>query len=218
MHEIQKKLLSLGSIVDLSSLSYRQICERVGCKHASQAKHHIVQLIKNGYLVRKPDGSLVVTDKDTGLLDNRVLSIPVLGEADCGEATRFATDTIQGYLTLSPNMTSIKNTRNLYALIARGNSMNKAKINHKTIEDSDYVLVEKRNPYDPANDDYVVSIIGGVANIKRFQRDYAHQRVVLYPESHDSRYLPIIIANEDLESYQIAGKVVDVIKGIDHLT
>lgn len=216
MHEVQKRLLSLGSLVDLGSMSYRQIGERVSCKHASQVQHHIGQLIKNGYLSRKTDGSLVVSTKSPGLLQNNVLSIPVLGEADCGEATRFASDVIQGYLTLSPSTTKISTTKGVYSLVARGDSMNRANINGKTIEDGDYVLVEKRDPYVPDKNDYIVSIIDGMANIKKFQRDDAHQRVVLQSESHYP-YPPIIIANEDFQHYQVAGKVVDVVKGTEHL-
>lgn len=217
MHEVQKRLLSLASIADLSTMSYRQIGERVNCKFASQVQHHIGQLIKNGYLLRKANGSLVVSEKNSGLLPNNVLSIPILGEADCGEATRFASDTIQGYLSLSPSTTQVKNTKGVYALVARGDSMNRANINGHAIENGDYVLVEKRDPYVPQKNDYVVSIIDGMANIKKFQQDEAHGRVVLQPESFFP-YPPIIIADGDFQHYQIAGKVVDVIKGTSHLT
>lgn len=104
-----------------------------------------------------------------------------------------------------------------YALIARGNSMSRAQIRGKTIEDSDYVLVERSDSYSPVDGDYVVSIIDNMANIKKFKRDWVHERVILSPESHDAAYLPIIIAGKDMQYFHIAGRVIDVIKGTSHL-
>ena len=104
------------------------------------------------------------------------------------------------------------NTSNIYALIARGDSMNRANINGKTIEDGDYVIAEKINGYTPNDNDVVVSIIGGLANIKRFVRDKLHGRLLLLSDSHRTDYAPIIISEDD--QFQVEAKVVDVIKGI----
>ncbi|MEK7599903.1 MAG: S24 family peptidase [Patescibacteria group bacterium] len=209
MHKIQKKLLSLASLEDISKLTYREIASRIGCGYASQVKHHLEQLKKRGQIVQRADGSIVVLPSSA----YAVTSLPILGEADCGEATSLATDQIQGYLSLSPSIMP-KRLRNtpMYALKARGRSMNKASINGKSIDDGDYVIIEKLNPYVPLDGDYVVSIIEGLANIKKFSVDRNNHRIVLLPESHDD-FPPIIIAEEDLHYYQIAGRVVDVVKG-----
>ena len=100
------------------------------------------------------------------------------------------------------------NKKGLYALIADGDSMNKAEIEGKTIESGDFVLVdhECRNPQ---NNDIVVAVINGMATIKRFRKDERNQRVVLEADSTNT-YLPIYIHEDD--DFQISGKVVGIIK------
>lgn len=215
MHEIQKKLLSLAQHDDIADMSLRRIGERIGVEHAAQVRHHLNQLIGQGYLSENAEGKMVAAES---LSENSInlLSVPFMGEADCGEATKFATGEIQGYLSISPKLTRCTTSKDLYALKARGDSMNRANIGGKTIDDSDYVLVKKCDAAEVEDGDYVVSMIDGLANIKRFKLDKTHGRVVLSSESHNY-YPPIIIAAEDIGYYQVAGKVVDVIKGIDHL-
>lgn len=216
MHELQKKLLDVAQLEDLSRLTYRQIGERIGCRYASQVVHHLGQLEKHGFLVRSATGKFSVESSGLRPGDGMSLRIPVLGEADCGEATQFATNNIVGYLTVSPSLIHDRDVSDMYALIARGNSMNRAQINNQPIEDGDYVLVRKRNTMQLNNRDYVVSVIDNLANIKRFYRDETNRRIVLMPESSE-QYQPIIIAEDDLENYHPAGVVVEVIKGTGHL-
>lgn len=215
MHEIQRKLLDLNQHENISHLSLRKVGEKIGVKHAAQVKHHLDHLIKHGYLVKNAAGRLlsqeVAPGKSTGLV-----TIPFMGEADCGEATAFASGQIQGYLTVSPRLTHNVSSRGLYALKAKGDSMNMADIKGNPINDSDYVIVESCNAAELKDGDYVVSIMNGLANIKRHYLDHLHQRVVLKSESRGN-YPPIIIANEDLQYYEVTGKVVDVIKGTAHL-
>ena len=216
MHEIQKNLLALAQLGDIEDLSYRQIADRIGCEHASQVKHHLEQLIKHGYLVRNANGQLFVMGK-VRPTDSNVVALPIMGEADCGEATRYATDDIQGYLTVSPSVLGRTDSTGLFALKARGNSMNNAKVKGvKPIEDGDYVLVKKCERAEVSDGDYIVSVIQGLANVKRLRVDPVHHRLVLMPESFHA-YAPTIIAEEDMDAYEISGKVVDVIKGVDDL-
>lgn len=213
MHVTQKNLLALAQIEELEDLSYRQIAERIGCEHASQVKHHLDQLIKHGYLLRNANGQLLIMGK-VRHNDSNVLAIPIMGEADCGEATSYASDEIRGYLSVSPSVINRSDPRGIFVLRARGNSMNRAHVDgSKPIDDGDYVLVEKCDLSGIVEGDYVVSIIQGLANVKRFELDLHNQRIVLVPESYDSHYNPIIIADEDIDTYSISGKVVDVIKG-----
>ncbi len=167
-------------------------------------------------MVRNANGRLLVVGK-AGRGDSNVVTVPILGEADCGEATRYASDEISGYLSVSPSVLRRSDMQGLFVLKAKGNSMNNARINNsKPIDDGDYVLIKKCDKADVRDGDYVVSVIQGLANIKRYKVDERHRRIVLLPESHYS-HLPIIIASEDLDAYVISGKVVDVIKGIDDL-
>lgn len=215
MHEIQKRLLALAEHDDISKMSLRKVGERIGVRHAAQVRHHLNYLVRQGQLSQNETGKLTVVEKltNTGI---SLMSIPYMGEADCGEATKLATGEIQGYLTISPKLTRITSTKDVFALKASGDSMDRADVGGKSINDSDYVLVKKCDASEIADGDYAVSMIDGLANIKKFQLDWANRRIVLNSESH-RYYPPIMIASEDIEYYQIAGKVVDVIKGVDRL-
>lgn len=215
MHDIRKKLLSLGSLTDLSQLTYRQLAERVDAPHAAQVRHHLLQLEKQGKIVRGADGSLRTADSaaaGTGSL----ISIPVLGEVDCGVATRFAADNIEGYLAVSPSSTDYRDTSSIFALKACGDSMDKADIANKAVSDSDYVLVKRYQGEELRDGQYVVSLIDGMANLKKFRNDRVHNRIALLSES-SKNYPPIFIAESDREYYEVIGTAVDVIKGVAHL-
>lgn len=214
MHEIQKKLLALAEHDDIAKMSLRKIGERVGVQYAAQVRHHLNHLVKRGYIVKNAAGLFVVPDIHSN--KSTLLMIPLMGEADCGEATMLASGQVQGYLSISPRITHSTDTKELYALKAKGDSMDMANINGRPIEDSDYVLVRKCNASDVSDGDYVVSIFDNLANIKRLHVDKVHNRVILLSESRRSRP-PIIIAAEDMDYYDVVGKVVDVVKGIKHL-
>ena len=61
----------------------------------------------------------------------------------------------------------------------------------------------------PRDGDYVVSIIDGMANIKKYRLDKANERIVLLSESTKD-YAPIFIHRDD--DFRISGKVLDVVK------
>ncbi len=208
MNPIQQKLLDIAKLEDIEQLRRVDLVEMVNCEYPSQITHHLRQLVKRGDLVRK-DGRLV-----PALATNAgVIRIPVMGEADCGEATKFADGRIVDHLAVSPSVIKPKLSERLYALIARGDSMNRAEVRGKTIEDGDYIIIEKKDTYVPVDGDIVVSIIGGLANIKRLRRDNARQRLLLLSESHRQEdYAPIVISEND--DFMVEGKVVDVVKGV----
>lgn len=211
MHPLQKKILEIAKLNDLRKYTYRELAAAIDCSYASQAKHHLDQLKKKNLIHIQQNGKLTVSA--TTITQN--FHLPILGQADCGEATRYASDHIEGYLHLSPSLLPKAPLNVLYVLQAKGNSMNQANIAGNTIEDGDYVVVEKREAYLPKNNDIIVSVINGMANIKCFREDPINQRVILLSRSTEP-YPPIVIANEDLEQYRPAGKVAAVIKGLDN--
>ena len=86
--------------------------------------------------------------------------------------------------------------------------MNQAQIGTEklSIEDGDYVVVDSSNT-SPRNHDYVLSVIDGMANIKKFvQRG---DQIALISESAHS-YQPILIHPDD--NYLVNGVVIQVIK------
>ena len=209
MNPIQQKLLDIAKLEDIERLRRVDLVEMVNCEYPSQITHHLKQLVKRGDLVRK-DGRLVPALRTNAGL----VMIPVMGEADCGEATRYADGRIVDNLAVSPSVLKPKLSERLYALVARGDSMNRAMVEGKTIENGDYIVIEKRDDYVPKDGDIVVSIIAGLANVKRLRRDNARQRVLLLSESHrQDDFAPIVISDRD--DFAVEGKVVDVIKGVE---
>ena len=209
MNPIQQKLLDIAKLEDIERLRRVDLVEMVNCEYPSQITHHLKQLVKRGDLVRK-DGRLVPALRTNAGL----VMIPVMGEADCGEATRYADGRIVDNLAVSPSVLKPKLSERLYALVARGDSMNRATVEGKTIENGDYVVIEKRDDYEPKDGDIVVSIIAGLANVKRLRRDNARQRILLLSESHrQDDFAPIVISDRD--DFAVEGKVVDVIKGVE---
>lgn len=206
MNPIQQKLLDLARIHDLRSIKRVDLVEMVGCEYPSQITHHMNQLIKRGDLVLSKNRLIPSIRLGSGFF-----TIPVMGEADCGEATKFADGNIIDNIVVSPSIIRSKHPERLYSLIARGESMNKAKVDGKSIDDGDFVLVEKREGYVPNQNDIVVSNIGGLANIKRFHRE--HDRIVLLPESYRNDFYPIFIDEND--EFIVEGKVVGVIKAVN---
>lgn len=210
MHEIQTKLMVLANKKDLSILTLRDIGEELGLGREKPQiiKHHLQQLVKRGLLKNKNGKYFLVSVKEENKKSGLV-SLPIYGVANCGEAISFADDHVQGYLKVSPAV--IKKNKNVFVVRAKGNSMNKAFIGSENIDDGDYVLVDS-DYKNPENGDYVLSIIDGAANIKRFKRDNDRGLIILLSES-TSNYDPIYIHRDDHDFYSVAGKVVGVLKG-----
>lgn len=203
MHPIQQKLLELAAHHNLGQMSFRDIGKLIGEQHPQKIKHHLDQLEKKGLIRSIAEGSAIKkTRQDAG-----IVSIPILGAADCGPATIFADGNVEGYLRVSRRLITFSS--GLFALRAVGNSMNKANIRGKNLEDGDYAIIDSR-VRSPRNKDYVVSIIGGVCNIKKFIKDTANKQIVLLSES--TQDLPPIHIHPDEADYFVSGRVVDVVK------
>jgi len=212
MHTKQQQLLALiDTDPDIGSYSLRTIADKIGVPDKPQiVKYHLTQLEKAGLIqMNLPVGVLKRVQKGfVRSTVNSVFSLPVVGAANCGPATIFAEQNIEQYLKVSSSMLPY-NKKELYALVADGNSMNKAEIEGKKIESGDFVLVDSSNK-NYKNGDIVVAVIDGMATIKRYRNDNTHQRIVLEADSTD-RYLPIFIHEGD--NFQLSGKVVGIIKG-----
>lgn len=79
-----------------------------------------------------------------------------------------------------------------------------------TIEDGDYVIIDSQARR-PPNGAYVLSIINGAANIKKFVQDERHRHIALIAES-TQEFAPIYIHAEDDSDYCVNGTVVAVMK------
>lgn len=204
------RLLALASTTDLNSLTFSQLAEKIGVKHRSQAQYYLNKLIEDGELIRMPDSKIVLTPSES---EPSLVSLPVYGSANCGPATLYADGAITEVIHLSPNLLRRKLKAGTFAVKAEGDSMNAAKIAGKTLDDGDYAVIEPVTWQNTMDGDYVLSIIDGLGNIKRVKIDSAERRVILRSESNEFKE-DIIIDAHDIELYSIAGRVVDVVKGI----
>lgn len=215
MHTIQEALLKLAGEKNLGQMTLREIGSLIGEKSPQKVKHHMLQLQKKG---------LLKVDKAKGMVKKakleweksfegggRILSIPILGAVNAGPAQIYADTNIEGFLKVSSALLNPapRDSQTYLALKVVGPSMNKATIDGKRIEDGDYVIVDIADRYGYQDGDIVLSIIDGLANIKRFYHDKENGQVVLMSESTKD-FPPIYIHEND--NYIINGKVVQVIK------
>jgi repressor LexA len=183
--------------------------------YPSSAYYHVKKLQNEGYLERESNHSRSVgiyRDKSvkfpllkkTGM---DAIRIPILGAANAGPATLFAEENISGYLKLSHYI--LGKREKIFALRVEGDSMNRAKINGKNLEEGDFVIIdsEYRNP---KNSDYVLSVIDGCANLKRFEKDAKTGDIRLLSESRNPNYKPIYVSSED--DFMINGRIIAVVK------
>ncbi|MDO8493171.1 MAG: transcriptional repressor LexA [bacterium] len=177
----------------------------------STAHYYVDKLSKEGYLdktanqPRSIDISSSKPMKSVAHKEAEYFSIPILGSASAGIAMMFAEANIFGYLRVAQRDLSRK--EGVFALRVKGDSMNRAKIAGKNLEEGDYVLVDSEYN-NPRSGDYVLSVIDGFANLKRFQKD--KKGVRLMPESRNPKHKPIHISSHD--DFMINGKIIKVIK------
>lgn len=208
MHSIQEKLLKVIDDKNIGSLTLRQIGGLIGEKLPQKVKHHLSQLERKGFILIDRKNKNISRISNKAKAGDIFISIPILGTANCGPATIYADQNIEGYLKISKRL--VPNKKSIFALRAEGNSLNRANIGGKNVESGDFVIVDSENT-SPRDDDYVVSIIDNMANIKKYRSDKNHSRVALLSES-TQEYSPIFIHEND--DFRISGRVVDVVKNI----
>ena len=217
MHLIQEKILKLSEKKNLAKLSLRGIAKHIGMPEESpqKIKHHLLQLQKKGFLtIDRVRGMMDRTSLGPGwakgILNkaSRLFSIPIIGTANCGPATIFAEQNFQGFLRVSNKLIGKSHPRGLYAIKAKGSSMNRAEIKGKRFEDGDFAIVDSKDK-DINNRDVVLVIIDNTATIKRLIKDSKNKQVVLKADSSFD-YEPVYLHPDD--NFIINGKIIEVIK------
>lgn len=216
MNEIQTKLYELSQTTDLLQHSLRSIGKSLlpGQEiHPETIKYHWKKLYAEGLINYLPDTKSrpkrISSSGNTKLGDRTsLIAIPVYGRADCGPATKLAEQDQISTLHISSSLLPTRRYSSLYAVQASGKSMNRASVHGRAIQDGDYVIIDSENT-DPKNGDYVVAVLGGMANIKRFYRE--SDRITLLSESSEN-FDPILIHPEDQSDNLIGGRVVQVVE------
>lgn len=206
MHQIQEKILELSKTKDVLMLGIRPLGREIGVDQPQLVKHHLFQLQKKGFINAKSRSDIQQILKHSSSLQPAFVQIPVVGAANCGPATLIADEHIEKYITVSESF--LKKKDNVFALIAKGDSMNKAQINGNNIEENDYVVVDG-NMRTPNSGDYILSVIDNCANIKKYARTKDGNFALLSEST--SNYPPIYIGEND--QFIVNGKIVQVIKG-----
>jgi len=159
-------------------------------------------LEEKGYIER--------TSEDRGILLKGVnadtfINVPVFGASSAGAAMMFADQYIEGYMRVSKRLVKDKN---VFAVQVSGTSMNKARVNNKTIQSGDFILVDAETK-EYHNGDKVLVVIDGLATVKTY-RSVDGKTIALLPESTDKTHKPIFLTPED--DFVINGRVIDVLK------
>ena len=205
MHHIQQKILTFADKINLKRDGLRQIGRLVGEPHPFKVSYHLKKLEEKGFIKIDKKNGIIKLTKDEEPRKGLFLAIPVLGEANCGEANLLAEEKFEGYIKVSKKI--IKTGDGLLAIKASGNSMNKADINGQNIEDGDYVIVDTKKQAQPK--DYVLAIIDNCANIKKFLVNSKNKIISLISESTENH--PNIFIHEN-DKFLLNGVVKYVIK------
>jgi SOS regulatory protein LexA len=212
MHELQQRLLKVAETKNLAQYTLREVGRMVGDESPQKIKHHLNQLEKRG-LIRIDKQARVIKKTEQGrvaslLKGAHLLALPILGAANAGPANRVAEANIEGYLRISSTLVGRSVKRKLFALKVDGPSMNRAEVDGKRIENGDYVIIDSEDR-NAREGDIVLSIIDGMANIKRFHLDKKNRQIALVSDS--AQDFPPIFLHED-DDFMVNGKVVQVIK------
>lgn len=207
MNETRTKLLELARHKDISAMGLRELARELDVKSPQTIKFHLQKLHEAGLL--SFDRPSVQIDKSK-LGTSSLIRIPILGKVSAGPATQSADNEVSGYLRISSALLESKNYKDLFALKVVGTSMNKADVSGMPVNDGDYAVVDssKRSPRDG---DYVIAVVDGLANLKRFLYDRENHQVVLLSESSED-YLPIFVHPEDSNDGLISGTVTQIIR------
>lgn len=195
--------------------SLQEIGKHLGVRSPATVHQHLATLESKGFLSHKKSQPRSLMIQSPELIEspygNTVgldsISLPIVGSANCGPADILAEENIEGYLKVSK---SLLNRRDgLFVVRASGDSMNKADFFGKTIENGDFVIIDSMDR-NAKHGDYVLSIIDGCANLKKFIIDRNGQKLLVSESRSKKDYKPIFL--HDSDDFMINGKIISVIK------
>ncbi len=193
----------------LGELQNLLIERSINAKSKRSVVQYLESLEQKGYISRSSEErSIKLTNAQN---TESCIDIPIIGTTNAGSPSVFAEENVRGFLKISKKL--LRSIQNIFALEVEGDSMNKARIDGKYIEDGDYVVVDK-SIQSPLNNDIVLAIVDGCATIKRFKQT-TFGEIILLPDSMNPIHRPIYIDASD--SFFINGKVINVLKAAKNL-
>ncbi|MFA5652323.1 MAG: S24 family peptidase [Candidatus Paceibacterota bacterium] len=209
MHPTQQKILNLASSVKLNKKNSRLIARIIDIKNPQNVVHHIEQLEAKDFISIAENGDIKV-EKQNPII-GQLFQLPICGSANAGAAVDFAEEHVEGYLAVPSDEIGRMSKAGLFLVEVDGDSLNNAKgLKGGPAETGDYAIVDGNNR-SPIDGDYVLSIIDGLANLKRFYIDKENKRIILKSES-TMETKPIYIKQDHLKDYMINGVIIGIIK------
>jgi repressor LexA len=165
--------------------SVRELMTMMEYRSPRSAVLLIDELVDNGFLKKKEDGTFrVIRDL-----------IPLIGTVTCG-IPLLAEENTEALIPVSVSLA--KPGSKYFLLRAKGDSMDKA-----GIDDGDLILVKHQRSAE--NGQKIVALIDDEATVKELQRSGAF--VTLLPHSNNPSHQPIILTHD----FQIQGVVIATI-------
>ncbi len=185
--------------------SLNELRQELGINTKRGVVVHLDALEKKGYIFRtsQPRGIHMV-EEDEQIIYDYLVGVPILGYANAGIPMVSAEEENLGVLKIDKNILGKKD--DLFALVLKGDSMDKVEIDGQKMVNGSYVVIQKEG--DIKDGDIVVAVIDGSATVKKIRR--GSKVVVLYPESSNPLNQPIYLdANTDA---MLNGKVIKVLE------
>jgi repressor LexA len=208
VHDIQLQILKYLKTREgiLDTFSYRSLGQVLNVNHVQQIKHHVLQLEKRGLVIVDLVSKVLKLNEPGSSRGSLMVTIPIIGAANCGQATLLAQENYEGTLKISKKLISNKKDK-IFAIRAVGNSMNRADVEGVAIEQGDYVVVDG-SPFNPVSNNYVLAIIDDFGVIKKYLK--GKNGIELISESTEEH--PSIHIHPDDQQFIINGKVIYVIR------
>ena len=210
MHDIQVKILDLLKSRKgvFSNFSFRTVGEILGVEHPQQIKHHVLQLEKRGLVMIDSASKVLKLATMGSAKGSAIATVPIIGAANCGQATLFARESMEGTLKISKKLI-LNKEKNIFAIRAVGASMNRADIGGVSVDDGDLVVVDG-SPFNPQTGNYVLAVIDDFGVIKKFVKGKRKDEIELVSESTEDH--PPLHIHADDRRLIINGRVIYVVK------
>jgi repressor LexA len=193
LHPSQKKLLDILKKTITDPLTIRELCVRLNVSSPSVVHHHILQLVKKGYLKRNPSNPTdyqVLSDSP----DASIVYLNLYGLAQCGPNGSILDGNPVDSIPISSRLLSVPASE-AFLVKARGDSMS-PRINEKDL------VIAKRSDQAPDG-----AIIVCVNNEKALIKKLCSHGKTRFLTSINQKYAPI----PALKDFRIEGIVKGVI-------
>jgi len=185
------------------SPSIVEIKDAFGVSSTRGIVKHLISLEKKGFILRSSENR-GIRILDNGPKENFTL-IPILGYANAGQPLVNAVEENLGSLEVDVKL--IPRNSDLFALIIKGDSMNRRIINGVKMQNGYFAIIQKTFNL-PNEGEPVLAIIDDSATLKNFHK--GDNKFILKPKSSNPIHKPIYVSSGS-QAY-INGRVIAVLE------